>query len=193
MPFSVPSPHHRRHHSLLTWRFNYRGFQWGYFPSPLSLAESLHLSHSMSEICLSLEESNKKVDELKKQMLSAERSSQIIRKDLKKLKSQRGKVSDHRLCDLTHLPIQGRRFYLYPDGSCFLVSALAEEVSQYLSIPERDHINHLLVHFISILLRAESKKKMESGISEAEIDNVQNELVLPSLRWWINSTSTSYS
>jgi len=95
------------------------------------------------EICLSLEESNRRVQDLKSQMVEAERAAHVIREDLTKLQQLTVSLPENRLCDLSHLPVKGRPHYLYPDGSCFLQSALVEEMSHVLPGEEAAHVQDL--------------------------------------------------
>ncbi len=93
------------------------------------ISDGSPISAFADEICAALEDSNRRVQALKGELQQAERRAQVIRDDLKKMRQLRATLDPHRLCDLSHLPLQGRPFAVFPNGCCFLTTALQEELA----------------------------------------------------------------
>src|SRR5690349_21126160 len=62
---------------------------------------------------------------------------------LHRLQQLKVNLPENRLCDLSHLPVNGRPHYLYPDGSCFLQTALIDEMSHILPPQDYEHVLEL--------------------------------------------------
>lgn len=80
------------------------------------------------EICLSLQESNKKVEQLKEEMARAVQTAEVIRGDIRETQSQLVDMAENRSCDISHLPVMRGQFYLFKDQTCYLASQLAKDV-----------------------------------------------------------------
>jgi hypothetical protein len=78
-----------------------------------------------TEICQSLEDYNGKIERLKGEMKEYTQSAELIRKDIKSLRSRFGVVTADQRCMLSNKPILGNEFYLFPNNYAYI----AEEVS----------------------------------------------------------------
>jgi len=85
------------------------------------------------EICTSLENYNKHIEELKQEMEDATASADLIRADIKELRNKYGYVAANQKCDICKYPVLTRQFYLFPCQHVFHSDCLLNEVSKTLS------------------------------------------------------------
>jgi len=84
------------------------------------------------EICDSLEDYNKHIEDLKSEMIAATNSAELIRKDIKDLRNKYGFVTGAQKCEVCRYPVLTRSFYLFPCQHVFHTSCLVDEVSKNL-------------------------------------------------------------
>lgn len=103
--------------------------------------DSAQISAFAPELCLALEESNRRVLTLKGALAEAERQVAVLRAEVRAAPLVAAEAAQllgpDRLCDLSLLPLHGRAHeaLLYPDGSCFLASSLQEELMWHAHPP----------------------------------------------------------
>ncbi|PRP82641.1 hypothetical protein PROFUN_09752 [Planoprotostelium fungivorum] len=72
-----------------------------------------------NEICSSLEDYNRHIDQLKTEMEEATRSADLIRKDIKDIRNKYGFIGVSENCSLCKTPALAREFYLFPCAHAF--------------------------------------------------------------------------
>lgn len=82
------------------------------------------------EICRSLQEYNKHIEDLEHEMAEATKSADAIRQDIENLKNKYGFVSGNQVCEICHFPVLSRAFYLFPCQHVFHRACLASEVQK---------------------------------------------------------------
>jgi hypothetical protein len=95
------------------------------------------------EICSSLEDYNRQIDELKREMDEATRSADLLRVDIKQLRSRYGFVAANQKCELCAYPVLSRQFYLFPCQHAYHADCLTREVVQHHSESQRKRIKEL--------------------------------------------------
>src|SRR6478672_3977448 len=71
------------------------------------------------EICASLEDYNRHIDELKQEMDEATSSASMIRMDIKDLRNKYGHVVANQKCTICEYFVLTREFYLFPCNHVF--------------------------------------------------------------------------
>jgi len=75
---------------------------------------------------------------------------------------------------LTRLPIKKRPFYLFADGSCFLRSALVDEIKKLLPPIDQDQVTRLQSEISKLTTRSLStSSSLSSPLSSAEEQRLQ--------------------
>lgn len=95
------------------------------------------------EICGSLEEYNRHIEDLKHEMDDATHSADLIRLDIKQLRSKCGFVAGNQKCDLCAYPVLSRQFYLFPCQHTFHADCLAREITRHLTDAQRLRLREL--------------------------------------------------
>jgi vacuolar protein sorting-associated protein 18 len=96
------------------------------------------------EICRSLEEYNKRIQDLKAEMDDATLSAEKTRKDISALRNKYGLVKAAQSCDICHFPVLTRQFYFFPCRHAFHVDCLIAEMQPHLTESERSRVAELL-------------------------------------------------
>jgi hypothetical protein len=104
------------------------------------------------EICGSLEEYNRHIEDLKHEMDDATHSADLIRLDIKQLRSKCGFVAGNQKCNLCAFPVLSRQFYLFPCQHTFHADCLAREITRYLTDAQRLRLREL-----QLLVEADSR------------------------------------
>jgi tetratricopeptide (TPR) repeat protein len=84
------------------------------------------------EICRSLQEYNKHIENLESEMKDATGAAEVIRQDIENLKNKFGYVSGNQSCELCRLPVLTRAFYLFPCQHVYHRSCLAQEIRKHV-------------------------------------------------------------
>jgi vacuolar protein sorting-associated protein 18 len=96
------------------------------------------------EICRSLQEYNKHIEDLEHEMAEATKSADAIRQDIEKLKNKYGFVNSNQVCDICKFPILSRAFYLFPCQHVFHRSCLSNEVQKNVDDVKARKISELI-------------------------------------------------
>jgi len=95
------------------------------------------------EICKSLEEYNKHIEELKSEMDDATRSADLIRLDIKELRNKYGYVAAGQKCGKCNYPVLTSQFYLFPCHHVFHSECLIAEMMSHLNPIQRARVREL--------------------------------------------------
>lgn len=95
------------------------------------------------EICKSLEEYNKHIEELKTEMDDATRSADLIRLDIKELRNKYGFVAAGQKCGKCGYPVLTSQFYLFPCHHVFHSECLIGEMMSHLNAVQRARVREL--------------------------------------------------
>jgi len=95
------------------------------------------------EICKSLEEYNKHIEELKSEMDDATRSADSIRLDIKELRNKYGFVAAGQKCDKCGYPVLTSQFYLFPCRHVFHSECLIGEMMGHLNAVQKSRVREL--------------------------------------------------
>jgi len=137
------------------------------------------------EICSSLEDYNRHIEELKIEMEEATKSADLIRQDIKNLRNNYGSVSSGRNCDLCDYPVITREFYLFPCCHVYHSACLRNEMMKHLDKVQRARVNELLTAISQLNQESGVKKKLTSldekseanvTVSVNKIDALKDEL-----------------
>lgn len=120
------------------------------------------------EICSSLEDYNRHIEELKIEMEEATRSADLIRMDIKELRNNYGFVGAHRQCDLCAYPVLTREFYLFPCGHTFHAGCLKNDMMKHLDNVQRSQVNELVKSIQRLGQESAPKKKATLSGSATE-------------------------
>lgn len=91
------------------------------------------IDHFKEAICLSLEEYNQHIEELKQEMEEATESAKRIREDIQEMRNKYGVVESQEKCATCDFPLLNRPFYLFLCGHMFHCDCLFQEVTPHLS------------------------------------------------------------
>eukprot|EP01116_Phalansterium_solitarium_P021883 TRINITY_DN700_c0_g2_i4.p1 TRINITY_DN700_c0_g2~~TRINITY_DN700_c0_g2_i4.p1 ORF type:complete len:1144 (-),score=456.35 TRINITY_DN700_c0_g2_i4:184-3615(-) len=95
------------------------------------------------EICASLEDYNRHIEQLKREMDSATRSAELIRQDIADLRNKYGYVESSQRCGLCKYPALCRDFYLFPCEHAFHADCLRAEMLRHLPAAQCQRIAYL--------------------------------------------------
>lgn len=84
------------------------------------------------EICKSLQEYNKHIEDLEHEMNEATKSAESIRQDIENLKNKYGFVSGNQTCELCLFPVLTRSFVLFPCQHVYHRSCLVNEMKKHM-------------------------------------------------------------
>lgn len=90
------------------------------------------IDHFKEAICLSLEEYNQHIEELKQEMEEATESARRIRQDIQEMRNKYGVVESQEKCATCDFPLLNRPFYLFLCGHMFHYDCLFQEVTPHL-------------------------------------------------------------
>lgn len=95
------------------------------------------------QICKSLEEYNRHIEDLKEEMNDATRSADLIRLDIKDLRNKYGFVAASQKCCLCGYPVLTKQFYLFPCQHVFHSECLVQEMMKHLNAVQRVRVKEL--------------------------------------------------
>eukprot|EP00002_Diphylleia_rotans_P023649 TRINITY_DN4651_c0_g1_i3.p1 TRINITY_DN4651_c0_g1~~TRINITY_DN4651_c0_g1_i3.p1 ORF type:complete len:921 (+),score=186.87 TRINITY_DN4651_c0_g1_i3:58-2820(+) len=96
------------------------------------------------EICRSLDEYNREISDLQREMDESTNNAEQIRQDIKDLRNRYGFIGANHKCDVCQTPILLRQFYLFPCQHVFHVDCMTREVIPHLSIVRRQRYQEIL-------------------------------------------------
>jgi len=145
-----------------------------------------HIDTFKEEICSSLEDYNRHIEELKVEMEEATKSADLIRQDIKNLRNNYGCVGSTKNCDLCDYSIVTREFYLFPCGHVYHSSCLRNEMTKFLDKIQKARVNELLATISQLTQESVNKKKDKNlgtedmnanvTVSVNQIDTLKDEL-----------------
>jgi len=95
------------------------------------------------EICSSLEDYNRHIEELKSEMEEATKSADMIRKDIKELSHKYGVVKANQLCEICNTQLLVRDFYLFPCQHVFHSQCLRKDMEKHLDNVQRAKVKEI--------------------------------------------------
>ncbi|XP_039596994.1 vacuolar protein sorting-associated protein 18 homolog [Polypterus senegalus] len=101
------------------------------------------IDHFKEAICISLEEYNKHIEELKQEMEEATESAKRIREDIQEMRNKYGMVDSQDKCAVCDFPLLNRPFNLFLCGHMFHCDCLYQEVYPQLSKHKRSKLDEL--------------------------------------------------
>uniref|UniRef100_H3A4C1 Vacuolar protein sorting-associated protein 18 homolog n=2 Tax=Latimeria chalumnae TaxID=7897 RepID=H3A4C1_LATCH len=101
------------------------------------------IDHFKEAICSSLEEYNKHIEDLKKEMEEATESAKRIREDIQEMRNKYGVVEAHEKCAACDFPLLNRPFFLFLCSHMFHYDCLVQKVSPHLSSFKRSKLEDL--------------------------------------------------
>uniref|UniRef100_A0A7S4L7C0 Pep3/Vps18 RING C-terminal domain-containing protein n=1 Tax=Paramoeba aestuarina TaxID=180227 RepID=A0A7S4L7C0_9EUKA len=110
------------------------------------------------EICSALKGYNKHIEELKHEMILSESSSDLIRKDIRKLRQKCGFVTETHECDFCSQQLLGQGFYLFPCEHAFHTDCFSRAVK-----PHMDPVTLKRLEGLEKQLLAELRKRSAAG------------------------------
>lgn len=123
-----------------------------------------------AEICNSLTDYNRHIDQLVGEMDDATESADLIRLDIRDLTNRYGEVRESAVCALCRYPALARPYYMFPCTHAFHCDCLVEEASRVMSAGERARLNEL-----QELIRGEEQRRGGDIIAEkyemSDLDN----------------------
>ena len=84
------------------------------------------------EICASLEDYNKRIEQLKEEMDEYTSNAETIRHDIRDLRNRSAVVSGYQSCEICLQPLLERAFYLFPCGHGMHADCLTNEKVRHL-------------------------------------------------------------
>eukprot|EP00658_Telonema_sp_P-2_P068297 TRINITY_DN5723_c0_g1_i10.p1 TRINITY_DN5723_c0_g1~~TRINITY_DN5723_c0_g1_i10.p1 ORF type:complete len:969 (-),score=176.47 TRINITY_DN5723_c0_g1_i10:301-3207(-) len=117
------------------------------------------------EICTSLEDYNKNIERLKREMTEATNSSSLIQQDLENLPNRFGYVHADQRCGLSGEPLLDQDFYLFPCGHAFLVDRAVQEVKPFLTADQRQTLD-VCMAVLNGASNAQRKKDAQDEMDE---------------------------
>uniref|UniRef100_A0AAY4AWJ0 Vacuolar protein sorting-associated protein 18 homolog n=1 Tax=Denticeps clupeoides TaxID=299321 RepID=A0AAY4AWJ0_9TELE len=101
------------------------------------------IDHFKEAICLSLQEYNRHIEELKQEMEEATESAKRIREDIQEMRNKYGVVESQETCASCDFPLLNRPFYLFLCGHMFHYDCLFQEVTPHLSAYKQNKLEDL--------------------------------------------------
>ncbi|XP_017310953.1 vacuolar protein sorting-associated protein 18 homolog [Ictalurus punctatus] len=101
------------------------------------------IDHFKEAICVSLEEYNQHIEELKQEMEEATESARRIRQDIQEMRNKYGVVESQEKCATCDFPLLNRPFYLFLCGHMFHYDCLFQEVTPHLSAYKQSKLEEL--------------------------------------------------
>jgi len=120
------------------------------------LPDEMHIESIADELCSSLEQSNRKVSMLREQMNITKETTERIKKENRELDDKKYVLPEDSSCIISKLPLKGRHFYQFIDGSSFIDQPLYDYVKH---TPLPSDINEEVTELVT---------KMKEGTEEVE-------------------------
>ncbi|PSN40464.1 Vacuolar protein sorting-associated protein 18 [Blattella germanica] len=102
------------------------------------------IDHFKDAICMSLQEYNQHIQDLKEEMEEATRSAQVIREEIQTFRNRYAFVQVRDTCAICDLQLLLRPFYLFPCGHRFHSDCLLAEIGPVLPSGKRNKLHDLL-------------------------------------------------
>ncbi|XP_060772299.1 vacuolar protein sorting-associated protein 18 homolog [Neoarius graeffei] len=125
------------------------------------------IDHFKEAICVSLEEYNQHIEELKQEMEEATESARRIRQDIQEMRNKYGVVESQEKCATCDFPLLNRPFYLFLCGHMFHYDCLFQEVTPHLSAYKQGKLEELQKKLAAATQTTKSrhKPKEEDAVS----------------------------
>jgi len=121
-----------------------------------------------NEICNSLEDYNRHIEQLKTEMDEATRSADLIRKDIKDIRNKFGFVSVSETCSLCKRTALSKEFYLFPCGHVFHEDCLKSHMMQALGSVDKTRMKRLTEELKSMQLEGRKEVHESNGQSKRD-------------------------
>jgi len=95
-----------------------------------NLPDDTAIEEISDELCNSLEQSNTKVKQLEDKMERTSKITDKVKQEIKSLQERPVTISEEAPCSISKLPIKGRKYYTFRDGTCFLDQVLFDYVKK---------------------------------------------------------------
>jgi len=121
------------------------------------------------EICASLEDYNRHIEELKSDMDEATNSADLIRMDIKELRNKYNFVGANQKCCLCETPVLTKEFYLFRCQHVFHSDCLMTEMMKHMDNVQRQKVVELMQQIEQSESGGTFSKKLSfSGVTGAE-------------------------
>jgi vacuolar protein sorting-associated protein 18 len=87
-----------------------------------------YINDFKDEICLALEDYNRRIEQLRREMDEARKSADLIRLDIGNLRNRCAIVDEEQKCDQCSYPLLSRPFYVFPCQHGFHSDCLRDQV-----------------------------------------------------------------
>jgi len=136
------------------------------------LQDDMPIGEIAKELCHSLDQSKKKVEELRNKMQATKETTNKIKEDIKELRVREVILPEDSLCHLSKLPLKGRNFYHYVDGCSFISEALYDHVKKTPMPREKAEIVEKLENDIQTILRQTNVETPEVVQNKSNIEEI---------------------
>jgi len=102
-----------------------------------------YINDFKEEICHALEDYNRRIEQLEREMNDAKKSADLIRLDIANLRNRCAFVDEEQKCDHCNYPLLSRPFYMFPCQHGFHSDCLRTEVVKHLDTAHRMQVVEL--------------------------------------------------
>jgi len=136
------------------------------------LPDEMQIGEISKDLCHSLDQSKKKVEQLRNKMQSTKETTKKIKEDIKDLREREVIIAEDSTCNLTELPLKGRNIYHYLDGSSFIAEALYDYVKNTPLPPDKAETVGKLETDIQNILKHNNVETNEVKNLKANIEDI---------------------
>eukprot|EP01137_Pigoraptor_chileana_P002429 Opistho-2@41258 len=134
------------------------------------------IDHFKDAICASLDDYNKHIDNLKKEMDEATQSAKAIRSDIQELRNKFGVVENTDSCSICGFSLLSRPFYMFPCHHIIHADCLVREVSYSLSSVQKQRVVDLYARVATSAAAPGNASGDDMSQVVTPMDRIRNEL-----------------